>query len=176
MTNLEAAVEASMTTIPCSELADLCRAGNEKTGSTRPGEASGMLSGQGFSNCWLADFAKAMQQDFKRNNSERLTCVFFICFGKDDERFPRCFSWCLWGSFCGVLLQIGFLLLAEHSQTVVVCVVCVIKHDDVRSLRRYGTTLDHISSIYAVNSSILQSIAVQCVFEIAGESATPRAP
>lgn len=90
-----------MTTIPYSKLADLCRAGNEKTGSTRPGEASGMLSGQGFSDCWLADFAEAMKQDFKRNNSERLTFVFLICFGTelmvpnvfrdaDGVRFAEC--------------------------------------------------------------------------------------
>ena len=103
-------MEASIATIPYSTLADLCRAGNEKTGSTRPGEASGMLSGQSFCDCWLAGFAAAMKQDFKRYDSERLTFVFLmICFGKElMEDFPNVFRDADGVRFAECCFKLGF--------------------------------------------------------------------
>ena len=76
-----------------------------------------------------------------------------LFWNRIDGRFLECFSWCWWGSFWWVLLQIGFLLLAEHSLLLLVSSNMMMS-EACADIARH--------QYMRVNSSILQSIAVQC--------------
>ena len=86
------------------------------------------------------------------------------------------------GPECFFVMLMGFVLMSAASNWVssfgrtFTVVACVIKHDDVRSLRRYCTTSVHESKFkyIAVYCGTMQRV-VFLLFEIAGENATPKA-
>ena len=164
MTTLEAAIEASMTTIPCSELADLCRAGNEKTGSTRPGEASGMLSGQGVIVGWQILLRQCNKILNEITAKDRHVSSLYV-LGRMMKDFPDVFRGAYGVRFAKCCFRLGFFFW-QNIHELLLFVLFVSSN----------MMMSEACADMAVNSSILQSIAVHCVFEIAGESATPRAP